>query len=439
MSEEIAVQVDSISKVYKLYDTRRAFVREALSFSRKKHHKDFYALQDISFQVKKGEMIGVIGQNGSGKSTLLKILASIVTPTSGTYSTKGTTRALIELNGGFDETLTGIENIKFLGILQGYSRREMEKRIPLILEFADIGDYANQPVKNYSSGMNVRLAFAIAIHVDPEILIVDEALAVGDLRFQQKCYRRINELKEEGKTIVLCTHGLETVKEFCDRAIWLHNGKIKETGDPAYVTDIYRAFMVSQEAITKKEVTHKTERIIETLMRNEASVGDLNKADWFDISGCNSYGNGSFSIKTCTFLNRNTNKSVYVIKGGEDVRVLIYATQYKPITGIGISMLLGSRLGAPVFKITSHAFNQQISFELNKPSIVSVDFTFPHLGNGQYTLSMGAIHYNSDGEQTDYWVHDAVIINVDNPEFKYKLDAPLVLGEVNMEVSELTT
>ena len=438
MSEETSVKVESISKVYKLYNSRRSFVKEALSPIRKKYHKDFYALKDVSFAVSKGEMLGIIGQNGSGKSTLLKILASIVTPTSGKFFTKGTTRALIELNGGFDENLTGIENIRFLGILQGYSRKEMEKRIPLILKFAEIGDYASQPVKNYSSGMNVRLAFSIAIHVDPEILIVDEALAVGDIRFQQKCYRRINELRNEGKTIVLCTHGLETVKEFCDRAIWLHNGEIKEIGHPAYVTDLYRAHMVSQEAITKKVVTGKSKKIIETLLKNEDTAGDLTKVDWFDISSCNSYGNGSFSIKTCTLLNRRTNKSIHVIRGGEEVRILIYVTQHEKIDSLGISVLLNNKLGSPILKINSHAYKQYIKIEIDKPSIVSVDFTFPHLGNGQYTLSMGAIHYNPDGEQTDYWVHDAVIINVDNSEFKYKLDAPLVLDEVKMEVIELT-
>jgi len=438
MSQEIVVQADSISKIYKLYNSRRSFVREALSLTRKKYHKDFYALKNISFSVKKGEMLGIIGQNGSGKSTLLKILASIVTPTSGKHFTKGTTRALIELKGGFEESLTGVENVKFLGILQGYTKKEMEKRIPKILEFAEIGDYAYQPVKNYSSGMNVRLAFSIAIHVDPEILIVDEALAVGDIRFQQKCYRRINELKNEGKTIVLCTHGLETVKEFCDRAIWLHNGEIKETGDPAYVTDLYRAFMVSQETITKKEVTDKSEKIIETLLKNENAVGDIDRVDWFDISSCNSYGNRSFSIKTCSLINRETNESVRVIKGGEKVRILLYVTQHKKIDTLGISILLGSRLGSPVFKINSHAHKQPIAFELGKPSIVSIDFTFPHLGNGQYTMSMGAIHYDLDGEQTDYWVHDAVIINVDNPEFKYKLEAPLVLDQVIMKIQKLT-
>jgi len=438
MSKEIAVKAESLTKIYKLYNSRRSFVKEALSPIRKQYHKDFYALKDISFTVNKGEMIGIIGQNGSGKSTLLKILASIVTPTSGKYFTKGTTRALIELNGGFDENLTGIENIRFLGILQGYTKKEMEKRLPKILEFADIGDYAYQPVKNYSSGMNIRLAFSIAIHVDPEILIVDEALAVGDIRFQQKCYRRINELKEDGKTIVLCTHGLDTVKEFCDRAIWLHNGRIKEVGDPAFVTDLYRAFMVSQEAITNKDNTQKSEKIIETLMKNEDSVGDLKNIEWFDISKCNSFGNGSITIKTCTLVNRDNNKSIVVIRGGEKVRLLIYVTQHKKIDALGISILLNSRLGSPIFKINSHAYKQHVSFELNKSSVVAVDFTFPHLGNGQYTLSMGAIHYNADGEQTDYWVHDALIINVDNPEFKYKLEAPLVLDEVNMKVMELT-
>lgn len=247
MSKEIAISVNSLSKTYRLYDSKRDFIKEALHPLRKSYHKKFHALKNISFSVEKGEVLGIIGRNGSGKSTLLKILASIVTPSSGNCQCNGRVTALLELSGGFNVELTGIKNINFLGELQGFSKEEMKSLTKQILDFAEIGEYAYQPVRSYSSGMYMRLAFSLAIHVDPDILIIDEILAVGDIRFQNKCLNKIQEFKNEGKTIVLCSHSLETVKDFCTRAIWVHEGIIKEDGSPNIITDNYNAFMTSLE------------------------------------------------------------------------------------------------------------------------------------------------------------------------------------------------
>lgn len=242
MSDNIALNLNSISKIYKLYDSKHDFLKELIHLGYKSYHKKFFALKDITFSVKKGEVIGIIGRNGSGKSTLLKILASIVTPTSGKYIYSGKIAALIELSGGFNRELTGIQNIEFLGELLGFTKKEIRKKTKTIIEFAEIGEFAGQPIKSYSSGMYMRLAFSLAIHVNPDILIVDEILGVGDLQFQQKCFQRINEFKEAGKTIVLCSHDLQTVQNFCTRALWINQGVLMADDNPAEVVNRYSAY-----------------------------------------------------------------------------------------------------------------------------------------------------------------------------------------------------
>lgn len=247
MSKDITIEATSLSKTYKLFDSKRDFLKEAFHPLRKRYHRKFNAIKNISFSVRKGEVVGIIGRNGSGKSTVLKILASIVTPTSGTYQTKGKVAALLELSGGFNKDLSGIENIKFLGALQGYSKEEMEIRMKDIFDFAEIDEYIYQPVKTYSSGMYMRLAFSLSVNVDPDVLIVDEVLAVGDIRFRKKCQARIKEFKDEGKTIVICTHDLNTVEDFCSRAIWMHKGTLMLDGEPKEVVEKYNDFMDSRK------------------------------------------------------------------------------------------------------------------------------------------------------------------------------------------------
>ena len=201
MSNSIAITINHLTKVYKLYDRPVDRLKESLHPLKKKYHKDFYALNDVSFEIKKGETVGIIGKNGAGKSTLLKIITGVLTPTSGSIHVNGRIASLLELGAGFNLEYTGLENIYFQGTLMGFSHEEMEAKIGEIVDFADIGDFIHQSVKMYSSGMFARLAFAVAINVEPDILIVDEALSVGDMRFQQKCYRKFREFQEANKTI----------------------------------------------------------------------------------------------------------------------------------------------------------------------------------------------------------------------------------------------
>lgn len=247
---EPVIKVDHVTKIYKIYDKPKDRFKEALGINKnKKYHRDYYALKDLFFEVGKGEIVGIVGRNGSGKSTILKILTGVLNATSGSVEITGKVAALLELGAGFNMEYTGMQNIYLNAAMMRVSKEEIEKKIPEILAFADIGDYIDQPVKTYSSGMFVRLAFAVAINVDPDILIVDEALAVGDARFQLKCMDKFMEFVEKGKTILFVTHDVNSVKRFCNRAIWLNQGELIMDGNTDEVTDRYLDFLKSDLTI----------------------------------------------------------------------------------------------------------------------------------------------------------------------------------------------
>ena len=252
---EYAIQVQDVSKVYQLYDKPIDRLKESLSLSHKSYHKDFFALNQISFQVKKGETVGIIGTNGSGKSTILKIITGVLTPTSGEVKVSGVISALLELGAGFNMDYTGIENIYMNGTMMGFSRKDMETKLSDILEFADIGDFVYQPVKTYSSGMFVRLAFALAINVEPEILIVDEALSVGDVFFQAKCYRRMEEIRKNGTTILIVTHEMGSVIKYCNRVVLLNRGHFVAEGAPGKMVDLYKKILANQMEDLEEELS----------------------------------------------------------------------------------------------------------------------------------------------------------------------------------------
>ena len=238
--QNLAIQVEDVTKIYRLYEKPIDRLKETVSVTHKNYHRDFYALNGISFQVKKGETVGIIGTNGSGKSTILKIITGVLTPTTGTVKVDGKISALLELGAGFNMDYTGIENVYMNGTMMGYTRKEMDAKLQDILDFAEIGDFVYQPVKTYSSGMFVRLAFALAINVEPEILIVDEALSVGDVFFQSKCYRRMEEIRKSGTTILMVTHDMGSIIKYCDRVVLLNRGEFIAEGKPGRVVDMYK-------------------------------------------------------------------------------------------------------------------------------------------------------------------------------------------------------
>ncbi|WP_313074603.1 ABC transporter ATP-binding protein [Lacrimispora sp.] len=242
-NSEYKIIVNNVSKSYKMYNNPIDKMKEGLSLTGKSLHTDFWALKNVNFKVKHGEILGIMGRNGAGKSTLLKIITGVLRPTYGDVLVEGRISSLLELGAGFNMEYSGIENIYFYGMLMKLTREQIDDRLQEIIDFAEIGDYVNQPVKTYSSGMFARLAFSCAINVEPDILIVDEILSVGDMRFQSKCFNKFKEFKKKGVTILYVGHDVGLMKTFCDSTVWLNNGEIVMAGDPAYVVSKYTEFM----------------------------------------------------------------------------------------------------------------------------------------------------------------------------------------------------
>ena len=250
--------------MYKLYDKPSDRLKEALGLTRKKLYKEHYALRDVNFDIQEGECVGIIGTNGSGKSTILKIITGVLTPTQGEVKVDGRISALLELGAGFNMEYSGLENVYLNGTMIGFSKEEIDARLDDILEFADIGDFIHQPVKTYSSGMFVRLAFAVAINIDPEILVVDEALSVGDVFFQAKCYHKFEEFKKQGKTILFVSHDLSSVSKYCDRVILLNKGVKLDEGSPKQMVDLYKQLLVGQDPVKQQEADKEKKAVVQS-------------------------------------------------------------------------------------------------------------------------------------------------------------------------------
>ncbi|MBO5136000.1 MAG: ABC transporter ATP-binding protein [Clostridia bacterium] len=364
------VEVRDINKVYKLYDKPSDRLKEAVfSKSKKKHSMEFYALDGVSFGIKKGEAVGIIGKNGSGKSTLLKILAGVVTPTKGEVVVDGRVSALLELGAGFNPEYTGIENIYLNGTIMGIPQEKIKENIDTIVEFADIGDFINQPVKTYSSGMFVRLAFAVAINVDPDVLIVDEALAVGDYRFQSKCYAKFDELKNMGKTILFVTHDVDAVRRFCTRAIWINEGKLILDADVNTVTSKYMEFITNGEVIRPEnnpDRTRVTENVEEEpINRFGMKVGTIKSADLYDENG---------EVKHCFEIGEEV-----VLKMTADI------PEDADLDNVGLAVSMKDKRGLDLFVICS--FDKDMKFEKTGETHIEVRFK-NYLNCGEYSLSV---------------------------------------------------
>lgn len=279
MDKNTAIEVKNLTKVYKLYNKPMDRLKDSLGLTRGRKFKEHLALNNVSLTVKKGETVGIIGTNGSGKSTILKIITGVLTPTDGEVHVDGHISALLELGAGFNMEYNGIDNIYLNGMMIGFSEEEIDKRLSAILEFADIGDYVYQPVKTYSSGMFVRLAFAVAINIDPEILIVDEALSVGDVFFQAKCYHKFEEFKKQGKTILFVSHDLSSISKYCDRAVLLNQGVLLGEGTPKKMIDIYKQVLVGQYPLPKSDVQNllDDEEVREAAARKAGVKDDADK------------------------------------------------------------------------------------------------------------------------------------------------------------------
>ncbi|AFC27515.1 Teichoic acid export ABC transporter family protein [Paenibacillus mucilaginosus 3016] len=314
MDNNVAIEVKNVTKTYKLYKKHSDRFKEALSPFRKNYHTNFYALNDISFKVRRGEIIGIIGKNGSGKSTVLKIITGVLSPTEGKVDVNGKISALLELGAGFNGEYTGIENIYLNGLMLGFSREEMQKKIDSIIDFAEIGEFINQPVKSYSSGMFARLAFSVAINVDPDILIVDEALAVGDLKFQLKCMEKFNEFRVRGKTILFVSHDINSIKRYCNRVVWINEGRMIAEGDAERLCDKYTDYLKYGKIMLSEEGEGVVDNSSNLQLRSDI-IGYIESVKIFD-SEMNQleevqHGNDVY-VHIDFFMNRTDIKSIVI-------------------------------------------------------------------------------------------------------------------------------
>lgn len=386
--EEKVIEIKKITKVYNLYDKPSDRLKEVI-LPYKKRHKDFIALDNVSFNVRKGEILGIIGKNGSGKSTILKIITNVLTPTSGEAIIKGKIAALLELGAGFNMEYTGIENIYLNGQMIGFSKEEMDEKLQDIIDFADIGDHVYQPVKTYSSGMFARLAFSVAISVDPDILIVDEALSVGDVFFQNKCYRRFEEFRNRGKTILFVTHDMGSVIKYCDRCVLLNSGKKIAEGSAQEMVDLYKKVMVGQwndkDEKSDKDGIKKTLPIENKLWKEQISInpdievyGD-GRADIIDF--------GIFSLDGQ--LGNNVYKGdYYEVK----MKVKINEDNLSPIFAFKLRDIKGTELTG-----TNTMLEDIDTSHLKKGDIVTISFKQKqYLQPGQYLVSLGCTAFEGD-------------------------------------------
>ena len=414
---EYAIQVKNVSKMYKLYDRNRDRIMDAFGLSKAPRYHEHYALHDLNFSVKKGETVGIIGTNGAGKSTILKIITGVLNPTDGEVDINGRISALLELGAGFNMEYTGIENIYLNGTMIGFSREEIDKKLDDILKFADIGDFVYQPVKTYSSGMFVRLAFAVAINIDPEILIVDEALSVGDVFFQAKCYKKFEDFKKLGKTILFVSHDLGSVAKYCDRVVLLNKGAKIAEGNPKQMIGMYKKLLVNQleldertqEMVMEDEQEHN--RINSPVFDNTSDKVELWKNQYKINPALDEYGNGKahiidFAVRDeegtiTSSIEKGTRFSILSeVKFEDTVQNPIFTYTFKNIQGTAITG-------------TNTMYEKQEIDVANAGDVYLCEFNQEmNLQGGEYLLSISCTGYR-DGDFTVYHrLYDVINISV---------------------------
>lgn len=406
MEKNLAISVQDVTKIYRLYDKPIDRLLETMSITKKTYHKKFFALDKISFEIEKGTTVGIIGTNGSGKSTILKIITGVLNPSSGKVEVDGNISALLELGAGFNMDYTGIENIYMNGTMMGFSREEMEKKLPEILEFADIGDFVHQPVKTYSSGMFVRLAFALAINVEPEILIVDEALSVGDVFFQSKCYKKMDEIRQKGTTILMVTHDMGSVIKYCDKVILLNKGSFVAEGNAGEIVDLYKKILANRfepEQEAEDEKNSGGAAVLESgkLMKEALSLNP----------NVTEYGDGRAEIYDLGLIDSKGEISNLLIKGEEFTikeRIRFFADIKQPIFTYTIKDKKGTELSG-----TNTMFELIDVEEVHPGDTYDVEFKQKmNLQGGEYLVSMSCTGFENGQHVVYHRLYDVANITV---------------------------
>ncbi len=377
------ISISNISKAFKLYKSPADRLKEIMF--RRCCHRKFQALKDVSFDVKKGETLGIVGSNGAGKSTILKILTGILIHDTGTVNLSGKITGLLELGTGFNAEFSGIDNIYLNGTYLGLSRREIEQRLDRIIEFTELNDFIHEPVKTYSSGMLMRLGFSVAIHADPKAFVVDEALAVGDAYFQQKCINKIREFKQNGGSIVFVSHDMNAVKVLCDQAILLEEGQIYEKGTPVDVINTYNFL------IAKKSKGEEIKHIV--------------------IDKSSGYGNKRVTINDVR-LQDKTGDSVRLLVSGTPALLKINLTAHETIKDLTVGILIRDKYGQDIFGTNSFHLKKELPAEKGKSYNLSFQFAEFNIGPGKYTLTVAAHTQDSHIDECFHWIDGSTTFEV---------------------------
>ena len=400
MKDKNVITVSHLTKMYKLYNKPSDRLKEALGITRKKRYREHYALRDINFTVKEGECVGIIGVNGSGKSTLLKIITGVLTPTEGTLAVDGRISALLELGAGFNGEYTGLENVYLNGTMIGFSEEEIDARLDSILTFADIGDFIHQPVKTYSSGMFVRLAFAIAINIDPEILIVDEALSVGDVFFQAKCFHKFEEFKSQGKTILIVSHDLSSIAKYCDRVILLHKGNLLDEGSPKQMVDMYKQLLVHQDPVKQQENSGET-----------GEKGETGEGSFSVNPNTLEYGDRQAEILDFAVLDEKGRKNNLIDKG-TDFQIRVHIRINQPIQDPIVAFTFKNIQGTEITGTNTMYEKAEIAPADPGQEFVVTFRQKMNLQGGEYLLSFGCTGYYGGDFTVFHRLYDACNITV---------------------------
>ena len=414
---ENSIVVKDLVKIYNLYESSADRLKEVLHIGKKILHQEYYALNGINFEVKRGETFGIIGTNGAGKSTLLKIITNVAAPTRGTIEVEGKISALLELGAGFNSEYSGLENIYLNGVMMGYSREEMDERVNTIAEFADIGDFLYQPVKTYSSGMFARLAFAVAINVEPDILIVDEALSVGDVFFQNKCFRKFEELRSRGITILFVSHDIGTVKQMCSRVLWIEKGVQQMVGDSVEVCNAYSNSILEKRAQAfEKNQEHQGEP--------RETIGEGYRIEKFELG----------KYPPITYTNEST-----LSEDVEIVSVFILDSEGQIVTECevnhkySVNIIFSSKIDIPsciagfvletvkglwVINTNSIINGQETGFKVTKDTLNRVEFHFimPSIMNGDYVLGVAVSEGIEESYKVFTWLYHVLYVRIKNTD-----------------------
>lgn len=414
---DIAIQISNLSKAYKIFEKPTDRIKESLNPFGKRYSKDFYALHNVSVSIYKGETIGVIGKNGAGKSTLLKMITGVLTPSSGNITINGRIASLLELGAGFNPEMTGIENIYFNGTIMGYTKKEIDAKLDDILDFADIGDFIHQPVKMYSSGMFARLAFAVNVNVKPDILIVDEALSVGDVFFQNKCFKRMADLQKQGVTVLFVSHDMGSIRQLCSKCLWLDNGTKRQYGPVEEVAAAYFNEQLAERNQLHKEAVKQPQEVdrgIQPVLTEKQMILPR-------LAPCQGFFNKDVVIQSFVFLENG--RQAAILEDGHTYEAVMAVEFHKAFDKLIYGFVVENNKGIAVIGVNSWMTSQGKTINVDSPGTILARFTFtmPKIMQGSYTVSPAVAQGTASEHIQLTWLENALMVDVQNSGYNYSI------------------